>query len=155
MEAGDIDGVKNGIIVDPGGVGVMSTPTKKSSSGGGGGCFIATAAYGSPLAKEVEILRKFRDDYLLSFAFGRQIISFYYRNGKAVAEYIESHPWLKGPVRIALYPVVGVVWLIASTGTISKVLMLVVAMTCCLIVVRKTTAKMENQRARVQNGCKT
>jgi hypothetical protein len=142
VDAGDIDGVKNGIIVDPGGVGVMSTPSQESSSGGGG-CFIATAAYGSRMAKEVEILRNFRDDYLLTSAFGRQIISFYYKNGKPVATYIESHPWLKGPVRIALYPIVGVVWLIASTGTISKVLMLVLAMTCCLIAVRKTAAKME------------
>ena len=42
-EYGDIDGVKNGFIVDPGGVGstASSTPPPSGQSGiGGGGCFV-------------------------------------------------------------------------------------------------------------------
>ena len=43
---GDADGTENGIIVDPGGLGSI-TSAESGGGGGGGGCFIATAAYGS------------------------------------------------------------------------------------------------------------
>jgi C1A family cysteine protease len=40
-------------------------------------CFIATAAYGSPYAKEVQILRNFRDIKLKSTAGGKAFVDFY------------------------------------------------------------------------------
>ena len=39
-----------------------------------GGCFIATAAYGSPMAEEIQILRKFRDEYLLTNRMGQALV---------------------------------------------------------------------------------
>lgn len=83
-------------------------------------CFIATAAYGSPLAKQVDILRGFRDEYLLPNTFGKKLVTFYYNQGKPAADYIESHPWLKPPVRTVLYPVVGFAWLVLSTTILTK-----------------------------------
>ena len=43
-------------------------------------CFIATAAYGSPLEPHVHALREFRDQLLQQFALGRAFIAFYYRH---------------------------------------------------------------------------
>jgi len=74
---------------------------------GGGGCFIATAAFGSPLAGQVQILRQFRDLYLMTNDFGRQFVSWYYRNGPEAANYIKDKPLLKAAVRVALYPLIG------------------------------------------------
>ena len=53
---GDDDGVANGVIVDPSGLGTSSsssgssTGTTTSTNWGGGGCFIAASAYGCVMA---------------------------------------------------------------------------------------------------------
>jgi photosystem II stability/assembly factor-like uncharacterized protein len=86
-------------------------------------CFVATAAYGSLLSRHVQTLRKFRDAYLMPYAAGRRLVDFYYRVGKPASIYMENHPWLKPPVRAALYPLVGFAWLMVSTSTPGKVLM--------------------------------
>jgi len=77
-------------------------------------CFIATAAFGSPLAKQVEILRHFRDGYLLTNAFGRKFVAWYYRHGPIAAKFIKDKPVLKAAVRTALYPLIGFSFLLMS-----------------------------------------
>ena len=93
---------------------IPGSHTTFTSNGGGSSCFIATAAYGSPLAGQVMILRRFRDVYLLSHPWGKRLVAFYYRHGKPMAMYMESHPWLKIPVRLLLYPLVAFAWLALS-----------------------------------------
>jgi hypothetical protein len=44
-------------------------------------CFIATACYGSPMAKEVQALRYFWDHYLLKSPAGRTYVRFYESSG--------------------------------------------------------------------------
>ncbi|HKP63782.1 MAG TPA: CFI-box-CTERM domain-containing protein [Polyangiales bacterium] len=69
-------------------------------------CFIASAAYGTPLASEVGVLRRLRDRYLSSIAPGRAVVAAYYRIGKRAAAIVDRRPQLRGLVRACLSPLV-------------------------------------------------
>ena len=68
----------------------------------GEGCFIATAAYGTPYAVELQILRVFRDDHLLKNSFGRLFVNVYYQVSPAVASFIEKHEIAKSLTKAIL-----------------------------------------------------
>jgi hypothetical protein len=80
--------------------------------GGVGGCLIATAAFGSPLAPEVQTLRQFRDRVLMTHPAGRALVRAYYRLSPPLAHTVARNPRLAAVVRGLLRPValgVGVV----------------------------------------------
>lgn len=72
----------------------------------GGSCWIATAAYGSPLHPHVASLRWFRDHVLLKTWPGRAFVGLYYSTAPPVARWIARHEWARATVRGALWPVV-------------------------------------------------
>ena len=72
----------------------------------GDGCFIATACFDTPTAREVHVLKELRDRYLVKTVVGRAFVKFYYKTSPPIANFIRKHPVLKTGVRIALKPFV-------------------------------------------------
>ena len=68
-------------------------------------CFIATAAYGTPFAEEINILRSYRDKKLKNNFFGMAFINFYYRISPPIAKVISKHEFLRKITRAVLKPV--------------------------------------------------
>ena len=94
---------------------------------GGAGlqCFIATAAYGTPMAEEIGILREFRDEYLLTNALGQTLVGVYYRISPPVAEFITEHPSLRPMVRAGLLPAIAMSAIAVNTSPAEKGVMMV------------------------------
>jgi subtilisin family serine protease len=84
------------------------------------GCFIATAAYGTPMAEEIQILREFRDEYLLTNPVGQALVDLYYRVSPPIAEFINEHPSLKPIVRAGLVPAVAMSTVAINTTPAEK-----------------------------------
>ncbi|MFC2008854.1 CFI-box-CTERM domain-containing protein [Chloroflexota bacterium] len=76
-------------------------------------CFIATPAYGTPAATEIDVLRESRDDALLSCGLGRAFVDFYYEHSPPVANFIADREWLRTAVREGF--VDPIVWVIQET----------------------------------------
>ena len=71
----------------------IENPPKK------GMCFVATAAYGSPLAPEVIFLSHFRDEVLLNSALGRAFVKLYYHASPPLAVFIAKTDFGRAIVR--------------------------------------------------------
>src|SRR5262249_33727973 len=69
-------------------------------------CFVATAAYGTAMANEVELLRGFRDRVLRSTVLGELAIESYYTFGPAVAGVVGESELLRAVARGVLAPIV-------------------------------------------------
>ena len=93
---------------------------EEASAPSSGWCFIATAAYGTPMAEEVQVLRKFRDSYLITNPPGQAFVSLYYRVSPPVARLIAGHPALKPLVRAGLWPAVAMSTLAVKASPAEK-----------------------------------
>ena len=81
-----------------------------------GGCFIATAAYGTPTAEQIDVLREFRDTVLLESTAGSQFVALYYRFSPPVADFISESSFLRTLVRELM--VDPIVWVVEATEDI-------------------------------------
>jgi hypothetical protein len=73
---------------------------------GGPQCFVATAAFGTPDAWQVDMLRTWRDLVLLPTRLGRFAVAAYYYIGPHLARFIEDSPRLRKFARITISPFV-------------------------------------------------
>jgi len=72
------------------------------------------------MAAEIEILREFRDQYLLSNPMGQGLVEFYYEVSPPIAEFIIKHPSLKSIVRVGLLPAVAMSTVVVNTTPAEK-----------------------------------
>jgi hypothetical protein len=73
------------------------------------------------MADDIEVLRAFRDEYMLTDRAGEALVQFYYAVSPPVAEFITEHPSLKPIVRAGLAPAVAVSAVIVNTSPADKI----------------------------------
>ncbi len=93
--------------------GITANFQLKSVTPPSGGCFIATAAYGTPTAKQLDVLRAFRDDVLLKSTVGSRLVDFYYRTSPPIADFISQHGVVRTLVRELL--INPIAWVVQAT----------------------------------------
>jgi len=75
---------------------------------GGGGCLIATAAFGSELAPQVQFLREIRDNTVLNTHSGTSFMTgfnqFYYSFSPTIADWERENPVFKEIVKVTITP---------------------------------------------------
>ncbi|MCM8803126.1 MAG: hypothetical protein NC827_07450, partial [Candidatus Omnitrophica bacterium] len=78
-----------------------------------GGCFIASICFGEN-SWQVKLFKNFRDNFLVKSIYGRKFINFYYRHSPRFAEFLRHHNFLIIPVKIFLYIILFLLYLIMS-----------------------------------------
>lgn len=69
-------------------------------------CFIATAAYGTPFANEIKVLRYWRDNSLLISKHGKILVELYYKISPGIAKFISRSQRRMTITRFGLEPFV-------------------------------------------------
>ncbi len=97
-------------------ISVEKTPQPKN------GCLIATAAFGSELAPQVQFLREYRDNTIMSTSVGSSFISafnaVYYTFSPTVADVERNNPLLQESIKTGITPLLGILQVakLASVG---------------------------------------
>jgi len=94
----------------------------------GGGCLIATAAFGSEMAPQVQLLREIRDNTVLQTESGTAFMTsfnhFYYSFSPEIADYERENPVFKEAVKLTLTPLLTSLTLLQYTNIDSETEML-------------------------------
>ncbi|WP_268541563.1 CFI-box-CTERM domain-containing protein [Candidatus Nitrosotenuis cloacae] len=90
----------------------------------GGGCLIATAAYGTEMSSQVQLLREVRDNVVFGTSSGATFMSgfnsFYYSFSPTVADWERQSPAFKDMVRITLTPMLSSLAILNHVGIDSE-----------------------------------
>jgi len=86
----------------------IKTTEPETTEPQGGGCIIATAAFGSEMAPQVQLLREIRDNTVLQTESGTSFMTgfnqFYYSFSPIIADYERENPAFKEVVKLTLTP---------------------------------------------------
>jgi hypothetical protein len=104
-------------------------------------CCTATAAFGTPMAREMGILRLFRDEYLIANPLGRILADSYYGLSPPIAEFIGEHPGVKPMVRAGLAPAVAMSTIVVNTSAAEKATVLGLLLVLVALAVWATTRR--------------
>jgi RHS repeat-associated protein len=107
-----------------------------SVTGAGDACFIATVAYGSPLASDLNVFRAFRDRVLRRVAFGEDVIRYYYARGPAAAKWIKHHDYARWGVRATLVAI-AIPLKILLFGRVSLLIVVFLFLLCAFVVMKR------------------
>ncbi|MDC1057526.1 peptidase [Nitrosopumilus sp.] len=117
------------LVVVPGSK--VSTSTNESSENEsseeeGGGCLIATAAYGSEMSPQVQLLREIRDNQLMNTEAGKSFMSgfneMYYYFSPTIADMERENPMFKEVVKLGLTPMLSSLAIMENADSESEVL---------------------------------
>jgi len=109
------------------------------------GCFIATAAYGSANDGAVQVLRDFRDRYLLTNGAGRAFVRWYYANGPVAAGFLNEHPALKPLVRVLLAPAVAGAFVLTRVPAAALAAFLLSLIAAGALILRRRTGRSQEK----------
>ena len=92
----------------------------------GGGCLIATAAYGSEMAPQVQLLREIRDNQLMNTESGTSFMNtfndIYYTFSPTIADMQRESPMFKEAVKLGLTPLLSSLAIMENAESESEVL---------------------------------
>jgi len=104
---------------------VVQTTTQESEEEGGG-CLIATAAYGSEMSPQVQLLREIRDNQLMNTESGSAFMStfnnVYYSFSPVIADMERENPMFKEAVKLGLTPMLSSLAIMENANSESEVL---------------------------------
>jgi len=100
--------------------------TTSVKTGNGGGCLIATAAYGSEMAPQVQLLREIRDNQLMNTESGSAFMGtfneLYYTFSPTIADMERESPLFKEAVKLGLTPMLSSLAIMENAESESEVL---------------------------------
>ena len=100
--------------------------TEETEEEEGGGCLIATAAYGSEMAPQVQLLREIRDNQLMNTEAGKSFMGtfneMYYSFSPTIADMERENPMFKEAVKLGLTPMLSSLAIMENANSESEVL---------------------------------
>ena len=110
-------------------------------------CFIATAAWGSPMAAQVNTFRKFRNTFLLPYSWGQKFVRTYYKYGPIAARFIAKNDSLRLGARVMLSPLLAFAWVSLKYGVIVAIFMAAFLIASPFAVLKFRRARLAKVRA--------